>query len=262
MAEIFLDHPFSELWRDDEVFTEISALQGEEFRHVKTRKTFRIEVEGKGFFVKHHYGVGWGEIIKNLLQFKLPVTGARGEFEAIRHLERVGVHTMSCAAFGERFFNPAAEESFIITRELANMPSLEDFCAGWGKTPPANGLRSDIIKKLARSVGTMHANGLNHRDCYICHFLRSPESGELYVIDLHRAQIRKKVPFRYAVKDVAGIFFSAMDLTLTVRDVAMFLHEYKRCGNRCSKSFLKAVKQAAEKLYFKEHKKKAPVMIK
>lgn len=261
MSEIFLDHPFSELWSDTAVFSEVAALQGEEFRHVKSRKTFRIEIDGKGFFVKHHYGVGWREIIKDLLQFKKPVTGARGEFEAIRHLERFGVPTMECAAFGERFFDPAAKESFIITRELADMESLEDFCADWCNTPPSPELRRDIIKQLARSVGTMHASGLNHRDCYICHFLRSAETGKLHVIDLHRAQIRKKVPFRYAVKDVAGIFFSAMDSALTAGDVALFLHEYKKCGNSCSKVFLKAVKAAAEKLYFKEHKKCAPEII-
>ena len=104
----------------------------------------------------------------------------------------------------------------------------------------------------------MHAAGLNHRDCYICHFLRSPETGNLHVIDLHRAQIRKKVPFRYAVKDVAGILFSAMDLSLTLRDIALFYREYKRAGNKDSVRFRKAVFKAACKLYFKEHGKSVP----
>lgn len=255
MAEIFLDEPFVSLWQGKDVFGEVAALSGEEFRRVKSRRTFRCEVDGKGFFIKHHLGVGWGEIIKNLLQFKKPVTGARGEYEAVRLLEQQRVPTMTCAGFGERFFNPAAKESFIITCELAGMISLEDLFAAGEVTPV---MRRDIICRLGQSVGRMHAAGLNHRDCYICHFLRSPETGALHVIDLHRAQIRKKVPFRYAVKDVAGILFSSMDLKLTLREVALFYREYKRAGNRDSRRFRKAVFNTACRLYLKEFGKKAP----
>ena len=258
MSEVFLDQPFKELWQGKEAFAEVAAFSGEEFRRVKSRRTFRIEINGKGFFIKHHLGIGWREIFKDLLQFKKPVTGARGEYEAIRHLEKKNVPTMACAGFGERFFNPAARESFIITRELAGMVSLEDFFTG-NVTPE---LRREIICRLGKSVGKMHASGLNHRDCYICHFLRSAESGELHVIDLHRAQIRKKVPFRYAVKDVAGILFSSMDLDLTLRDIALFYREYKRAGNRDSRRFRQAVYKTASKLYFKEHRKSAPLLLK
>ena len=67
MAEIFLDEPFASLWQEKDTFEEIARLSGEEFRRVKTRRTFRIEIGGKGFFIKHHTGVGWGEILKNLL---------------------------------------------------------------------------------------------------------------------------------------------------------------------------------------------------
>ena len=258
MAEIFLDEPFAALWNGKDVFNEVAALSGEEFRRVKSRRTFRIEVEGKGFFIKHHLGVGWKEIFKNLLQFKMPVTGADGEYKAIRLLEKVGVPTMSCAGFGERFFNPAGKESFIITRELAGMTSLEDLFASETVSPDT---RREIIRLLGQSVGGMHAAGLNHRDCYICHFLRSAGTGKLHVIDLHRAQIRKKTPFRYAVKDVAGILFSSMDLALTRRDIALFYREYKRAGNRPAPGFKKAVFTAACKLYRKEHGKDAPAII-
>lgn len=255
MKEIFLDTPFDALWKGKDPFHEVATLGGEEFRHVKSRRTFRIETGGKGFFIKHHHGVGWKEIFKDLLQFKVPVTGADGEFKAIRHLEKVGVPTMSCAGFGQRYFNPAGRESFIITRELAGMVSLEDFFAENAVAPE---VRKDIAVRLGRSLGKMHAGGLNHRDCYICHFLRSPETGELHVIDLHRAQIRKQVPFRYAVKDVAGILFSAMHLELTFRDILLFYREYKKAGNRDSRVFRKAVLKTAEKLYYKEYGKQAP----
>jgi len=63
----------------------------------------------------------------------------------------------------------------------------------------------------------MHENGANHRDYYLCHFLLDlPENDlnqmKLYMIDLHRMQLRRKTPLRWTVKDIAGLYFSSMDI--------------------------------------------------
>ena len=95
----------------------------------------------------------------------------------------------------------------------------------------------------------MHDNGLNHRDCYICHFLLKKSTGKLHVIDLHRAQIRKRIPYRYRVKDTAGLYFSAMDCGLTRRDLLRFIAVYRRR----TPEFWRDVSTTAEKLYLKVH---------
>jgi heptose I phosphotransferase len=81
----------------------------------------------------------------------------------------------------------------------------------------------------------------------------------VYVIDLHRAQIRKKVPYRYHVKDVAGLLFSAWSAGLTRREALRFIREYsgnplkkELCDNR---KFWQDVENTAGKLYCKEHGK-------
>jgi len=257
MRRIFTDEPFTSLWRGCDPFDEVAKLSGEEFRRVKSRRTFRVEIDGRGYFIKHHLGVGWKEILKNLFQFKLPVLGAANEFAAIRKLEELDVPTMSCVAFGERGNDPAKRESFLITRELADMVSLEDFCAKWAENPPEESLRRDLVRKLGRSIGIMHANGINHRDCYLCHFLRDKE-GILHVIDLHRAQIRAKTPYRYAVKDVAGILFSALDCHVRRSDITEFLRSYTAETGKVPKKFLRAVERTAFRLYFKEFGRKGP----
>lgn len=259
--------PFDRLWQNKDVFAEVFALQGEVFRNVKNRRTFRFEVEGKGFFIKIHRGVGWKEIIKNLLQFKLPVTGAANEFYALEKLHTLGVPTMTAAAFAERGSNPAAKESFLITEELCNVISLEELA----QTRILNGTqRLRLVRSLAESAGTMHRAGINHRDCYICHYLLDKATLDsavpvLYVIDLHRAQLRKKVPYRYHVKDVAGLLFSAWSANLTRREAWRFLHYY------CQKSvreeltrngkFWRDVVRTAAKLYRKENSGKEPPQI-
>ena len=51
MARFDIRSPFDRLWENKDIFAEVFALGGEEFRNVKNRRTFRIEVEGRGFFV-------------------------------------------------------------------------------------------------------------------------------------------------------------------------------------------------------------------
>ena len=255
-----LNELFARLWAGRDPFEAVFELEGEVFRNVKNRKTFRIEVDGKGFFVKIHRGVGWKEIFKNLLQFKLPVTGARNEFQALAMLSRSGIATMKSAAFAERFLNPAKRESFLITEELTDVITLED----WGAENSVSPMRNRLIRAVARSSGTMHRAGINHRDCYICHYMLHLPTAEckeptVYVIDLHRAQIRKKVPYRYHVKDVAGLLFSAWSASLTRREALRFIREYS--GNPLKKElgenrkFWCDVEKTAGKLYCKEHGK-------
>ena len=257
--KVILNAPFDSLWQDKDVFAEVFAMEGEVFRHVKSRRTFRIEVGGKGFFVKVHRGIGWREIFKNLLQFKVPVTGARNEYEALQYLAAINVPTMEAAAFGERFADPAAKESFLITRELENIISLEDL----GKEQVDPVLRLKLIRQVALSAGKMHRAGINHRDCYICHYVLDKNSIRdkepvVSVIDLHRAQKRSKVPWRYLVKDVAGLEFSAWSAALTRREALRFVRWYSgrhlKDELKNNGRFWQQVEYTAARLYCKENK--------
>ena len=136
------------------------------------------------------------------------------------------------ADFGERGANPAARHSFIITEELAPTISLEDFTRDWRAVPPPAALKHALIRRVAEMTGRMHRAGVNHRDCYICHFLLhtdTPPTADnlrLSLIDLHRAQVRPSVPRRWRDKDLAGLYFSALDIGLTRRDRLRFLKHY------------------------------------
>ena len=249
-----LDETFAALWRGRDPFAEVEKLEGEVFRNVKNRRTFRFEIDGRGYFAKVHRGVGWREILKNLLQLKAPVLGASNEFHALGALREAGVPTMTPAAFGRRGRDPARQFSFLITCELENTISLEDTAKNG--VPPET--RRLLVRKVAESAGKMHRAGVNHCDCYICHYLIP--AGEVtaetpvYVIDLHRARQRKKVPRHFHVKDVAGLYFSSMDAGLTRRDELRFMAAYCRFMPSCRKNrgFWKSVDRTARRLYKKE----------
>jgi heptose I phosphotransferase len=243
-------------------FEDFMGLEGEVFRQVEGRRTLRFELGGKGYFIKTHSGVGWREIFKELSQGRLPILGAENEYRAIKRLPELGIKTMRLAGYGKRGWNPAQQESFVITESLDKRESLEDFCVKWPKSPPDFKLKRLLIDKVAEVARGLHENGLNHRDLYICHFLleedRLPEflaAGEvqLELIDLHRMQFREQTPYRWKVKDVAALHFSSMDIGLTKKDLFRFVRLYSGKGLRQTlteeKDFWREVQKRAEALY-------------
>ncbi|MBL0166645.1 MAG: lipopolysaccharide core heptose(I) kinase RfaP [Propionivibrio sp.] len=235
---LIIDEPFKTLWSARDPFVAVEALKGEVFRELEARRTLRSEVAGRGYFVKIHRGVGWAEIVKNLLSLRLPVLGAGNEWLAIQRLTSLGVDTMHCVAFGQRGSNPATRHSFIVTEELAPTISLEDFCRNWPGQAPPPAFKRALIARVADMAGRMHRGGVNHRDFYLCHFLLhldptpTADRLKLSIIDLHRAQVREKLPRRWRDKDLASLYFSALNIGLTRRDGLRFLRVYFGCSLR------------------------------
>ncbi len=251
---LYQNEEFKAAW--PQPFDAAIAQQGEVYRSREGRRTLRFELNNKSYFLKLHQGIGWGEIIKNLIQLRLPILGARNEWQAIDHLKALNVGTMTSVAYGERGVNPAKQLSFIVTDDLVNTVSLEDYCKDWRESPPEPALKRRLIAKVGEMSGKMHQSGMNHRDFYLCHFLLdetvatdNAEWPKLHIIDLHRAQIRRKVPRRWQVKDLAGLYYSALDIGLTAEDVKLFLHYYNM---PLSSSLLADVEKKAIKLYRKD----------
>lgn len=265
--KIFLNQQWQALWQGKDPFTEARALQGKVYRSKEGRRTLRFESGGRGYFLKLHEGIGWREIFKNLFQLRLPVLGAASEYLACLRLKELGVDTMTPVAFGESGNNPARQLSFLITEELADTISLEDYCKSWQENRPSVREKRAVIRKLAHISKTLHENGINHRDYYLCHFLRGNDGkpfqteDPLYLIDLHRVQMRKSTPRRWLVKDLAGLFYSAFDLPLTRRDVLCFLSVYRRQWMRPGVDDLQLIAQRAVSLYRKDFGREPPVTI-
>ena len=230
--KLVLDEPWRSLWAGKDPFVAVEALEGEVFRELEGRRTLRTEVAGRGYFVKIHHGVGWAEMLKNLLSLRLPVLGAQNEWRAIQRLRELGVDSMRAVAYGQRGHNPARRRSFLVTEELAPTVSLEDYSLDWVELPPPVRLKRVLITRVAEMARRMHAGGVNHRDFYICHFLLHldpPPTAErlrLSLIDLHRAQVRARTPRRWRDKDLAALYFSALDIGLTSRDLLRFVAAY------------------------------------
>jgi UDP-glucose:(heptosyl)LPS alpha-1,3-glucosyltransferase len=216
-------------------FDAVMRLDGETYRRALGRHTFKVEGKQKNFFVKMHTGVGWREIAKNLISFKLPVLGAEPEWQGAHRLSSIGIDTLEAVGFGQSGFNPATRRSFFISDELPVSTSLEELpamvayaaCSDRGTMLE----RRKIIKRVANIVRRLHRAGINHRDLYLCHFwleegLQELDKKRLFLIDLHRIQIRRQVPFRWLVKDLGGLYYSAANCGLSRTDLLRFVCEY------------------------------------
>jgi glycosyltransferase involved in cell wall biosynthesis len=252
---------------DDKNFKDILKMNGDVYRALEGRRTLRFEIGNQGYFAKIHQGVGVREIIKNLLQGRFPVVGALCEYKAILRLKQLNIKTMTVVAFAQRGINPATLKSFIVTDELSNTVSLEHYGKSWKQTPPDYLLKLAFTKKIANIARVLHSNGVNHRDFYAAHLLLDISQGEncithenlkIYLIDLHRMQIRKQVPLRWVVKDIAALYYSVMDFGLSHKDLLRFIKLYQGKSLRRAlvedRYFWKKVIKQGIYLYHKAHK--------
>lgn len=253
---------------DKEPFDRIWKLSGTIYRDVPGRRTFRVHLGSKAYFVKLHFGVGWKEIFKNVIQLKLPVVDARGEWEILHKLNQLGIHAPSPVAVGTRGWNPASRQSFLVTEDIGESVNLEEVLTHWTEVQPLSQaqlrLKRRLIQDTAYLVKTLHAHGINHRDLYLCHFrIRRTdfpdnpveESFPIFLMDLHRAQMREWTPKRWIIKDLGALLFSCKPYHITLRDQYRFLKVYTggllREGIRKYQPMWNRVQQRACRMYAK-----------
>ena len=255
----FLDNELSHLAAGEDYFDRLREMEGEVFRKYKKRITKRFQINRKNYFIKYHGPVGWKEIFKNLLQIKTPVIGAQREYEALRHLSDNGINCPNIKGFGKKGLNPANSSSFLITEELYETLSLEDFFLRGLYKNLTRKQKIILIENVAALVRTMHKSGLNHRDLYLCHIHIKDDldftEPELHLIDLHRAQIRSEVPQRWIVKDLGGFFHSCFQFGFSERDFYRFMMTYYNCSFRTLisdfESILEKITSRAFRMYLK-----------
>lgn len=217
-------------WKNQDVFSLMENMQGKIAREMKDRQTLRFEMNGVGYYRKWHRGVGWREILKNCLQLRWPVLGASNEWNALNKLHALAIPSLIPVAYGVRGKNPAHQQSFIVTRELTDVMQLDHFFEQHSVTVKT---KRDILASVATIARELHAAGINHRDFYLCHFMlkqnlvfNQSRKPSLYLVDLHRAQLRPQVPARWLVKDLGSLLFSSLNLPFSQRDYLRFLKVY------------------------------------
>ncbi len=230
-AESYLRPGLSGVLAADRLLQWAETVEGDVYRECRGRRTMRVVLAGKPYFLKFHWGVGWGEILKNLLVGKRPVLGAENEYSACRRLQRCGLNAPQVAAFAAAGGNPATRRSLILCDELTGYVSLEDVVDEWSESPPDPTACRRLVMAIAGFVRRLHEAGVVHRDLYLCHLMLRADAWaagrvELAVLDLHRARILSPVPDYWRRRDLAALLFSALDAPLHRRAWLRFVRVY------------------------------------
>lgn len=214
-----------------DVFEAMMQLSGKAFRNVPGRKTMQVNISGKSYFIKQHFGVGWGEIFKNLLSLKLPILGAMTEVHAIQRLSEIGIASTPLVAYGQRGCNPATMQSFVLTEDLGDIVSLEEMLMDSKSYPMPEASKQRMLQAVANIASKLHSAGLCHRDFYLCHFVLNRQHAvanqyDLHLIDLHRMLQNQSPNSQAAMKDIAGLYFSMLQNGLGAQDLSTFRQYY------------------------------------
>ena len=185
------------------------------------------------FFLKRYTSHSVQEYLKCLMRFSWPKS-ARNEWRAILRFHEIGLPTMVPVAEGEKRNSLGiVTQSFIVTKEIKGAYRFDGYLAKWLRKNLSRKEiqeKRDLIEQVALLTRKMHAMGLNHRDYYLCHiFIRTMggnEDFEIFIIDLHRVDIRKRVGRRWIVKDLAALHFSSLALPIHATDRIRFLKLY------------------------------------
>lgn len=256
VEELYLRDDVKTFIGDKDPFACFANLDGEVFRALESRRTYAVTLGDKRFFVKYHRGTPTREVIKNLLQLRLPVTSASNEWQALTRLQQLGIKVPVIAAYGKRGLLPQTTESFIVTEDVGTQMNLEDLTRDWSQNAPTWQDKQALMREVAAISRRMHGNGICHRDFYICHFLVRGDIGKrLTLIDLHRALVKRSLGQRWIIKDVGSLYFSAVNIGLTQRDLLRFVRGYSgeslRSALGNNGEFWRKVKARADRLVAK-----------
>jgi len=150
--QVSLAEPFTTLWQGKDPFVEVERLAGRIYRALEGRRTLRTEVNGHGYFVKIHHGVGWRDIVKNWLTGKAPVLGAGNEWRALQRLHEAGVP--------KGVFNMVNGDGAGVGTRLAVHPDI-DMISFTGSTRAGKLISQNAAGTLKRVVLELGGKGAN-----------------------------------------------------------------------------------------------------
>jgi heptose I phosphotransferase len=218
----------------------MNTAAGTRLRALPDRENWRLELRSAAdgicavYLKKHHVRTcfSWLRARLGLAPGKTP---GRTEARNVALLEACGIAAMRVVACGEMLNADGLVESFIMTQELTGFTQLDHFLrlrfprrTAYASPGRPRGLRT-LLHEVARVARRFHDMGFNHRDLYCCHFFirESPaEAFRVHLIDLQRVEHRCRWRWRWLVKDLAQLAYSAPRERISCTDRMAFIKHY------------------------------------
>mgnify|MGYP006282257811 FL=1 len=173
--------------------------------------------EGPGLFLKRYKFRDLGRSVRHLA---VP-TKPQVEWRACRALQAIGVPTCDVLAIGLRRRWGVPQEGFLISREIAEVTSLDRFLRQ--QSHPHSIL--PVARELARLTASLLRNGLFHNDYHSGNLLVRADAADgqrVFIVDLHSFR-RRHIGRRHATAMLAKLACSTDASALNPRVKACFL---------------------------------------
>jgi tRNA A-37 threonylcarbamoyl transferase component Bud32 len=208
-SEVLDDIPSS--FFDDPV-SSVQEMGGGVIKESKWRRAAIFSLpKGMRIFLKRDRTKGWMEFLK---YFFLPSKG-RKEFLVASQLERKGLNIPKPLGWMERVRKGFVAESYYLSEAIGRGVSFIEEAAK-SKEP-------QVINQLAITVKKFQDAGLFHRDLHGGNFLWEEDS--LYLTDLHRARIVKRLSLKERLWNLSHLFHSLRSIW-GEREQLQFLNHY------------------------------------
>lgn len=229
------------------------------FSDKQSRSVVRVDPTRPGlpvlYLKRHQGGVGWSEVIGDLLCGRIPRSRGWREWENAGRLQALGIPTVTRVAMGERRRFGREQESFFLSAAVDG-ESLETFLPVRYAPPLTQEVvleKRRVIRQVADLTRRLHGAGLYHRDYYLGHLFIRPDGQrgwDLCVIDLQRLVPRAFSHLRGQIKDLAALNFTTEGMPISRTDRLRFFKRYRRVSrlDRREKSLIRVILRKTERI--------------
>lgn len=256
-GHLLLNSPWRQLLAQNGITSAASLweLSGETVKNVvKERGTSRCVLQRPNgepieVFIKRYRPIPLREKIKNIICFKPYKFDAFHEWHALCDFIELGLLTTTPLAAGKL----PDGRSCIMTLGITDYIRASDLAAN---LPPGSPRRRRLILRLGELTGKMHAAGMAHQDLYLLHFfVREAENDAVYLIDLQRMIKQRHLSWRWRVKDLAQLLFSALPHAKEDEIIAFWQAYCSLTGlNPENLRLVEAIRNKAAKIFHRERR--------
>lgn len=193
-------------------------------------------------YIKRYQPIPLREVIKNMMGFKPFHFDGIHEWNAIIAFHELELNTMQ----------PIAAARFRDGRSCNLTLGIRHYTRGlelFKELNDSQERKERLICSIAEMIGRMHSNGMAHQDMYLVHlFIKEKENDAVYLIDLQRMIMQRKLSRRWRVKDLGQFLFSAWEF-LGENERKLFTETYsKHAGLSDSSAIFSAAIRKAERI--------------
>ena len=174
-------------------------------------------------FIKRYKPLPAKEYLKSITSFRpIHPKGAYHEWDAILAFHAHNLPTMTPIAVAETISG-----SCNLTLGITDYTRASEIFKNLSQNPNDE-RKKNLIEKIANLAKKMHSSGFGHQDFYLVHmFIKELNNDELFLIDLQRLIIQKKLTKRWRIKDLAQLYYSSYKF-VNQQDIDYFWSIYSK----------------------------------